>query len=207
MQGFVCHLRKGIVIEEGRSLAGIRRRISDAIVALCMLALALLIIAKLDQVGETRFSGQFLAVDGDTLSIGPQRLRLAGIDAPERDQSCGRPNGGRWPCGNAAQEELERRARAGDVECAGTQRDKYHRLLVICADGQGILNARMVRAGLAVAYGDYQGEQAAARADGIGIWSGPFELPQAWRRRQKLAEDAPVAGSLVDWWRGRLGIN
>ena len=41
------------------------------------------------------------AVDGDTLKIGGQTIRLYGIDAPELKQTCGN-----WPAGELAQEAL-----------------------------------------------------------------------------------------------------
>ena len=49
------------------------------------------------------------------------------------------------------------------------------------------LNAAMVRRGWAVDYtryshGAYRAEEAAARADGLGVWSGRFTLPEDWRR-------------------------
>ena len=37
-------------------------------------------------------AGQASVVDGDTLDIHGQRIRLAGIDAPEHDQLCDDPN-------------------------------------------------------------------------------------------------------------------
>ena len=38
-------------------------------------------------------------VDGDTLAIGSEKVRLQGIDAPETDQFCLNANGVRWTCG------------------------------------------------------------------------------------------------------------
>ena len=40
--------------------------------------------------------------DGDTIRSGQLRIRLHGIDAPERQQQCTTPEGRRWACGNAA---------------------------------------------------------------------------------------------------------
>ncbi len=39
----------------------------------------------------------------------------------------------------------------------------------------------MVRAGWAIAYGDYYGEEQVARRDRAGIWAGEFIEPKDWR--------------------------
>lgn len=182
----------------------LRRRIRDAIVGLCMVFLALLIVAKLDQLDETRMSGPLFAIDGDTLASGPERLRLSGIDAPERHQVCGDTGAATWACGEAARQALAAFASARDLVCIGTGRDRYRRLLATCRVGAREINGAMVRLGLAVGYGDYQAEESAARQEAIGLWSGPFERPQDWRRRQKLADETPVAASLFDGLRAWL---
>ena len=41
-------------------------------------------------------------IDGDTIEIHGRRIRLFGIDAPESQQFCFRPNGEPWRCGQAA---------------------------------------------------------------------------------------------------------
>ena len=46
-------------------------------------------------------SGTARAVDGDTLDLSGERVRLIGIDAPELDQSCQRDGQG-WACGDWA---------------------------------------------------------------------------------------------------------
>ena len=45
-------------------------------------------------------------VDGDTLAIGAEKVRLQGIDAPETDQFCLDGNGVRWTCGIEARDQL-----------------------------------------------------------------------------------------------------
>ncbi|UIY30883.1 hypothetical protein LZK73_11135 [Neorhizobium galegae] len=45
--------------------------------------LLVLIAAKLDEAADSTVRGPFHVIDGDTLSVGSERLRLQGMDAPE----------------------------------------------------------------------------------------------------------------------------
>mgnify|MGYP001385053697 CR=1 FL=1 len=45
--------------------------------------------------------------DGDSLRSGKLRIRLFGIDAPEKNQQCTNADGDKWACGEAAQKMLE----------------------------------------------------------------------------------------------------
>jgi endonuclease YncB( thermonuclease family) len=110
------------------------------------------------------------------------------MDSPEIGQQCTRA-GKAFDCGRSAQEHLLQLVSGQTVGCTGWQRDKYDRLLAICkADGVD-LNGRMVADGWAVAFGDYEGEEAAAQEHNLGIWQGEFIRPREWRSMHgKLAE-------------------
>ena len=54
----------------GRNVTKFFRRMRDWVVAIAIFALALLIIAKLENEQAQRFHGSFLAIDGDTLLSG-----------------------------------------------------------------------------------------------------------------------------------------
>ncbi len=162
--------------------------------------------------GDAVFDGPFHAVDGDTLTIDGTRMRLRGLDAPERKQECG-GRGETWACGLKARQALQTLAGRG-ARCAAHGRDKYRRRLVRCTGKGGDLGAAMVRGGHAVAYGDYEREEAEARAARRGLWSGPFQRPQDWRKAHKNrlpADERPeqrgTLSSLWDWSRSGGGDN
>ena len=47
-------------------------------------------------------AGTARVIDGDTISIADTRIRLWGIDAPEREQTCAGRNGDTYECGRDA---------------------------------------------------------------------------------------------------------
>ncbi len=188
-----------------------RRIFRDGVVGVAMLLLALLIIAKLDRDGERNFSGDLVAVDGDTLANGKGRARLESIDAPELSQKCRRPDRQTWPCGVEAKRRLATFLASPGLVCTGRADDRYGRRLVRCRSGETDVNALMVREGFAVSYGGYSAEEAVARREGFGIWSGAFERPEVWRRANGLdtGDMAPAdAGDrLFAFLRRLFGIN
>ncbi|HJM61718.1 MAG TPA: hypothetical protein QF813_09565 [Alphaproteobacteria bacterium] len=50
----------------------------------------------------TELTGKPRIIDGDTIVIGDQRIRLHGIDTPEAKQTCQRQNGTEYRCGDMA---------------------------------------------------------------------------------------------------------
>lgn len=132
------------------------------------------------------FAGRASVVDGDTIDVGGERIRLEGIDAPEAAQLCQRADGEDWPCGRTAIKALRALIGNNDVVCDSHGSDKYGRVLAVCyADGRD-LNASMVKAGLAWAFVRYSqiyvNEEAQARQALAGIWAGTAQAP--WDFRQ-----------------------
>lgn len=181
-----------------RKSGGPLRLLKDGIIAVLILVLGTLIAARLDGMNEERFSGLFAAIDGDTIARDGERFRLIGIDAPELGQSCMR-DAQQWPCGREAKAYVQTLLRGGAVECSGSERDRYRRLLVRCRIGERDLAGQIVKAGYAVTteYFLFSNEQAHAQDRKAGIWSGTFERPGDWRRENKAADmDVPLAGLL-----------
>lgn len=138
---------------------------------------------------EPAFSGRVLAVDGDTLRRGSERIRLLGVDAPELAQTCTRPNGETWACGEAARGILAGLVRNAEVTCRPEGRDRYQRILAKCKSGDIDLGGYLVQKGMALGEFEYLAAEIAARASGEGIWSSTFVPPKEWREQHPLLSE------------------
>lgn len=160
-------------------------RLTDLVVALGLI-LALATIAAVFQIKNREIpevTGFGVAIDGDSIRVNDDELRLEGIDAPEFSQMCGDSAGRSYACGRVARQALSRILAHGPIRCAISARDRYDRKLARCfLDGQDV-NAQMVRGGNAVAFGQYETEEAQARSLRLGVWAGAFERPADFRRR------------------------
>ncbi len=135
-------------------------------------------------------TGRPRIIDGDTIEIGRQRIRLFGIDAPEGRQRC-TANGKPWRCGQQSTFALAGLIGKAWVRCNERDRDRYKRIVAVCYLGKKDINAWMVRNGWAVDYrryskGAYSAEQMQARRAQLGIWQGEFIAPWDWRRGKRL---------------------
>ena len=156
------------------------RKVLDYGLAIIILGLLILLAARLDRVETRQTQGAAMINDGDSITLGTERIRMRGIDAPEYTQTC-RRNGADYACGTLARQSLVRLIAGRPVTCSGWQRDRYDRLLGDCKAGGTDLNRAQVEAGWAVAFGDFESEEATARAAKVGIWAGTFDQPQDWR--------------------------
>ena len=151
-------------------------------------------------------SGPARVIDGDTLVIGSQVIRINGIDAPEDNQNCGDHDGGSWSCGASATAAL-RQLSAGRIQCEGDEFDTYQRLIATCSANKRDVGKAMVLDGMALAYRQYSthyvaDEEVAQRAK-RGLWSGTFVAPWQWRKdKWKTAgdvspsSDCPIKGNI-----------
>lgn len=145
-----------------------------------------LVLALVPPAVAAELIGQARVVDGDTIEIHSQRIRLHGIDAPESSQTClraGRPE----RCGQIAANALADRIGRQTVRCEQHDVDRYRRIVAVCWAGATDLNGWMVEQGLAIAYRryslDYVAAEARARSARRGIWGTTFDDPAEYRRQ------------------------
>jgi endonuclease YncB( thermonuclease family) len=135
-------------------------------------------------------TGTAHVIDGDTIVVAGEHIRLEGIDAPERKQTCQR-EGKAWACGSVATRTLRGLISDRMVLCRAVGRDAYSRVLAVCSAGQVNLNAAMVRSGFALDFRRYSSayiaDEAAAKANRAGMWSGTFVPPWEWRHGAREA--------------------
>lgn len=106
-------------------------------------------------------------IDGDTFVANGKKIRLWGIDAPEKNE----------PESFAASLYLETLLEQGELRCEFFNTDKYQRDVMTCySDGHDIASD-LVKMGMARDYkryskGYYDAEEKEAKANNRGIWSG-----------------------------------
>ena len=104
-------------------------------------------------------------IDGDTFIASGIKIRLWGIDAPERGETMYA----------ISSKVLELFLESGKLECKQINTDRYNRSIMHCYSGNSDLGATMVKAGFARDYkkysgGFYQLEQSFAREGRLGLW-------------------------------------
>ena len=131
-------------------------------------------------------SGIPTITDGDTIKILNQRIRLHGIDTPEKKQICTK-NFEEYNCGKEATDALVRKINGKLVVCKVHDKlDRYNRYIGVCFIEEVNLNKWMVRNGYAVAYKryskDYIQDEYYAKKNKLGLWAGNFIHPEKWRK-------------------------
>lgn len=136
------------------------------------------------QQGQTVRGRVVRVLDGDTVDVlcdgKPLRVRLWGIDAPEKAQ----------PFGQAAKEHLTRAVAGQEVQVEIRSTDRYGRAVGWILRGPAAVNLDQVRAGMAWWYQHYarghsalQQAENAARQAKVGLWQQPAPEPP-WQFRK-----------------------
>ncbi|MEY4904132.1 MAG: hypothetical protein RLZZ292_1947 [Bacteroidota bacterium] len=144
---------------------------------------------KVAHAGELR--GAAYAIDGDTLNFYDWniRVRLWGIDAPEKNQICFDAQAQSYPCGVISKNALAAIVEGVEVICHDkTQVDRYNRRVMICEAGGYDIGATIVRYGYALdmpkySHGFYSMQQEQAKSEKIGVHGGIFQDPADFRRK------------------------
>ena len=161
---------------------GFARRLYVPLLVLSLLGLPSLALA---------FTGQVMRIsDGDTLSVWTDRreikVRIYGIDTPERNQ----------PWGREATRALAQMVEGQRIRVDEVDQDRWGRIVGrIFVEGRDI-GREMVRQGHAWVYRHYTNDfslislEATARNAHLGLWRLPESqriAPWEWRRRQRSA--------------------
>lgn len=168
------------------------------LLTLCLTAFAAFSGWSGSAAARERLVGVPTVIDGDTLEIRGQRIRLHGVDAPESRQLCqigGKP----VRCGQQAALALDSLINRRPVECRAKDQDRYGRIVAVCFLGQANLNSWLVSTGHALAYrqyaADYVAQENEARTARRGVWAGQFDYPWDWRKQQRSGKNrTPAVG-------------
>ena len=154
---------------------------------LIFLSIILLTLSVPEHSHAGDIKGKPRIVDGDTIWIGPTKIRLHGIDAPESKQTCKKADATEYRCGEFATFVLAEIIEKHWVTCKGEMIDRYKRRISVCYSKSYDINAEMVKRGWAVAYRryseDYIDEEEFARNNKVGMWQGKFIKPWDWRQK------------------------
>jgi len=146
-------------------------------------------------------TGPAKVLDGDTIVVAGEVVRLHGIDAPEMDQTF-QVRGQQMVCGTMAMAALEALVAGVRLRCEVVERDRHGRLVAKVFSPNGVdVCRRMVAAGWALAYRqyslDYVDAEEQARREKRGMWRGKFTKPWDWRLMQSVQPAKPVPRYVV----------
>jgi endonuclease YncB( thermonuclease family) len=155
-----------------------------------LLGLVCIFFLATSATNAAEMNGKPRVIDGDTIEVSGQRVRLHGIDTPETKQECRKSDGVAYKCGTMATFALAELIEEHWVKCTGDGNDRYNRLIATCFAGPVNLNMEMVRRGWALAYRQYSKRYIAVEAEAktkqVGLWQGSFINPWEWRRGSRL---------------------
>jgi endonuclease YncB( thermonuclease family) len=166
-------------------------------VRITLLLIPLLLIGLFAHAQEKgkAFTGKVVGVtDGDTFTVldadkAQHKVRLHGIDTPERGQAFG----------TKAKQALSDLVFDKEVTVAVTDVDRYKRLVGRVKQGDTDVNAEMVRSGFAWRYpqydkaGEFTKAQEEAKAAKKGLWADADPTPP-WEYRKGTKAEEPAAG-------------
>lgn len=131
-----------------------------------------------------QFRGRPRVIDGDTLEIRGERLRLFALDTPEIGQPWWDENGEHQDAGHLAREALLELVEGRRLSAKVLREDQYGRsIAIVKVDGRDI-GHKLVSRGLAFASpgsNRYRRAQTSAKRRKKGFWQGDLQMPWDYR--------------------------
>lgn len=131
-----------------------------------------------------QYRGQPRVIDGDTLEVRGERIRLFGIDAPEIGQPWWDEEGREQDAGEVAKRALEQRVDGRRLSVKVLREDQYRRTVAIVkVDGRDVARS-LVADGFAFASpgsARYRRTASSARRRRRGFWRGDVTMPWDYR--------------------------
>ena len=167
------------------------------LIILIIISIIFFIFTYIDVRSENinKITGFAKVVDGDTIKINSKKIRLYGIDAPEKKQKCKKTYltisfmsfTKDYMCGEVSTEKLIKKINKQKLNCNILDVDRYKRLIGECFKRNINLISWMVSNGYAVAYRKYSkkyiSDEMNAKNNKLCIWQGKFEMPCDFRRK------------------------
>jgi endonuclease YncB( thermonuclease family) len=168
------------------------------LIILIIISIIFFILTYIDVRSENinKITGFARVVDGDTIKINSKKIRLYGIDAPEKKQKCKKTYltisfisfTKDYMCGEISTQKLIKKINKQKLNCKILDVDRYKRLIAECFKKNININSWMVSNGYAVAYRKYSkkyvSDEINAKNNKLGIWQGKFEMPWDYRRKK-----------------------
>lgn len=161
----------------------------------CVMVLLLAAAVYYYQVSADSFTAEVIhIIDGDTIDVMVVdqliRIRLAEIDAPEKQQAYG----------EQAQKTLAKLIANKTVTVVKVDEDQYQRLIAIVKLDKLTVNREMVKQGMAWVYTSYNHDltlpvlEAKARASKVGLWSQAKPVAP-WLYRKQIQNKANLTST------------
>tara|TARA_B100000686_G_scaffold331402_1_gene394894 strand:+ start:647 stop:1162 length:516 start_codon:yes stop_codon:yes gene_type:complete len=164
--------------------------------SLSLFSLLILLLSPILSLSDEKItSGNVRVIDGDTIEINKKKIRLFGIDAPEKKQICKKVylsflvfNFQKdYKCGEKSTSALIKKIKDKKIKCIfEVEKDRYKRNIGTCYVKNQDINRWLVKNGHALAYKKYSKkyllDEQHAKENKLGLWRGTFMRPEKWRR-------------------------
>lgn len=156
---------------------------------------ALFVFIVVPSLSLADFSGRVNVIDGDTIDVGDVRVRIHGIDAPEKGQTCQSEQNLKWACGEWVNQQVRVRLQGQRATCKRVDTDKYGRAVATCFVNGEDIGRGLVSDGLAFAYRKYSMaydlDEKGAAVNDRGLHSSRIQDPAQYRKTRAKGRIPP----------------